>query len=49
MEENKQNLYECPECHLKYQDKEWAEKCETWCKRTKSCNLDIISHAEKEN
>lgn len=40
-------LYECPECHLKYKEKEWAEKCEAWCREHKSCNLEIIAHAEK--
>lgn len=47
MDENNQNFYECPECHLKYKEKEWAEKCEAWCKEHKSCNLEIIQHAEK--
>ena len=40
-------LYQCPECHLKYKEKEWAEKCETWCHEHKSCNLEITAHAEK--
>lgn len=39
------SLYQCPECGLKYQEKEWAEKCENWCKEHKSCNLEIIKHA----
>ena len=46
-------LFTCPECGMKYRDdstslttgKEWAEKCETWCREHKSCNLDIIKHA----
>jgi len=41
------HLYECPECHLKYKEKEWAEKCEAWCREHKSCNLEITAHAEK--
>ncbi|MEK9179776.1 MAG: hypothetical protein AAB893_04900 [Patescibacteria group bacterium] len=40
-------LYQCNECKLKYRDREWAEKCEEWCKEHKSCNLDIIKHAKK--
>ena len=40
-------LYECPECHLKYKEKEWAEKCEAWCREHQSCNLEITAHAEK--
>ena len=35
----------CKECGLKYTEKKWADKCETWCKSRKSCNLDIIKHA----
>lgn len=41
-------LHQCPECGLKYKEKEWAEKCEAWCREHKSCNLEIIAHAEKE-
>lgn len=43
--QEKEALYECGECKLKYKDKEWAEKCEVWCKKHKSCHLDIIKHA----
>jgi len=32
---------------LEYQEKEWAEKCEAWCKEHKSCNLKITKHAIK--
>ena len=49
-------LYQCEECGFRYADdstllitgKEWAEKCEAWCKEHKSCNLEIIVHAVKE-
>lgn len=41
----KQGLYKCPECGLEYKEKEWAEKCEAWCKKHKSCNLEITKHA----
>jgi len=40
-------LYECPECHLKYKDKEWAKKCEAWCKKHQSYNTEITAHAEE--
>ena len=40
--------YQCPECGLKYKEREWAEKCEAWCEEHKSCNLEITAHAEKE-
>jgi len=44
---DKQTLYQCEECGLYYAQKDWAEKCEAWCKEHHSCNLDIIAHAEK--
>lgn len=40
-------LFVCPECGFKYKEKEWADKCEAWCKEHHSCNLEITSHAEK--
>jgi len=42
-------LHQCGKCGLKYKDKETAEKCQAWCKEHKSCNLDIIKFAVKEN
>lgn len=41
-------LFQCPECGLEYKEKEWAEKCETWCKKYKSCNLEITKHAVRK-
>ena len=38
-------LYQCEECGFNYDEKEWAEKCEAWCREYKSCNLEITSHA----
>ena len=29
-------------------DREWAEKCQEWCKKYKSCNLEIMEHAIKK-
>ena len=37
----------CEECKLRYNEKSWAEKCEIWCKKYKSCNLEITKHAIK--
>lgn len=41
-------LYQCEECGFKYDNKEIAEKCQTWCKEHKSCNLEIIKYAVKD-
>lgn len=38
-------LHKCPECGLHYENEEQAEKCEAWCKKHHSCNLEITSHA----
>src|SRR3989338_9741678 len=37
-------LYQCEECGFQYAEKEWAEKCEAWCKEHQSCNIEIIAH-----
>ncbi|MFA6076572.1 MAG: hypothetical protein WC735_00680 [Candidatus Paceibacterota bacterium] len=42
-------LFQCPECGLYYKEREWAEKCEAWCKEHQSCNLDIIKYAVESN
>ena len=36
--------YQCEECGFRYEEKEWAEKCEVWCKEHKSCNIEITAH-----
>lgn len=43
----KKKFYKCTICGLKYKEKRWAKKCEEWCKKYKSCNLEIIQHAIK--
>lgn len=37
--------YICEECKFKYKDKKLAKKCELWCKKYKSCNIEITKHA----
>ncbi|MBI2096030.1 MAG: hypothetical protein HYT43_00085 [Candidatus Taylorbacteria bacterium] len=44
---NNKKFYQCQECGLVYADKETAEKCQAWCIEHRSCNLEIIKHAEK--
>jgi len=41
--------YICEECSLAYVEKEWAQKCEDWCAKNKSCNLEITHHAINPN
>ena len=40
-----EQYYKCKECGLHYENKEIAEKCETWCRENQSCNLDITKHS----
>lgn len=42
------DIHQCPECGFHYREKEWAEKCEAWCKEHKSCNLEITAHADED-
>ncbi len=44
---DRNKMYKCNECRLGYKEKKWAEKCEAWCKKHKSCNLGITSHSLK--
>ncbi len=39
------DLYICEECGFYYKEKEWAEKCESWCNEHQGCNLEITKHA----
>ncbi len=43
---NSAKIYICNECGFKYKDKEWAQKCMGWCRKYKSCNIEITKHAE---
>lgn len=43
----KEHFY-CEACKLVYVDKNWAEKCEEWCKKNSSCNLEITEHSIKK-
>ena len=40
-----ETLYMCEECGFAYEQKEWAEKCQQWCKQYQSCILEITQHA----
>ena len=45
---NNKEQYVCKECKLIYKDKNWAEKCEAWCRENKTCNLEITQHSIKK-
>jgi hypothetical protein len=43
----KGNLWICGESYMKYKNKDLARKCEKFCKKNKSCSLDIIKYTGK--
>lgn len=45
---NETTLFQCEDCGFKYQEKEWAEKCQAWCKEHHSCNLEITQHSQED-
>lgn len=48
IKKNKIVYFKCEECGLLYRDKTWALKCQEWCAKNKSCNLEIIRHSVKD-
>jgi len=43
----RKEYFQCEECSFLYEEKEWAEKCEVYCKEKHSCSMDITKHAVK--
>ncbi|MBI2576300.1 hypothetical protein HYV84_03730 [Candidatus Woesearchaeota archaeon] len=41
------NLFKCDECGFFYRDFSVAKRCEDWCKKYKSCNIEITKFAVK--
>lgn len=39
--------YKCGICKFKYKEKSLADKCEEWCKKHNSCNIEITKYAVK--
>ena len=44
-----QKVYVCPECFFEYNSLELMKKCQNFCKKYKSCNLEIIKHGKAPN
>ncbi|MBI2675158.1 MAG: hypothetical protein HYX24_01770 [Candidatus Aenigmarchaeota archaeon] len=38
-------LYVCDACGFAYKEESWAQKCEAWCSKHSSCNIEITKHA----
>jgi tRNA(Ile2) C34 agmatinyltransferase TiaS len=45
--EGRSQYYQCEKCGFAYKEKEWAQKCESWCSTHQGCNLDITQYAIK--
>lgn len=41
------SYFECEKCGLRYKQKIWAQRCQEWCSKNKSCNLEITKHVIK--
>ncbi len=37
--------FECKECNFNYETEELAKKCEAFCRKYKSCSIEITRHA----
>ncbi|MDO8508654.1 MAG: hypothetical protein Q7S27_03130 [Nanoarchaeota archaeon] len=48
-EDKEIKAYYCEECNMAYPDKKKSHECEEWCKKHKSCNIEIIKYAIKTN
>ncbi len=42
---NNGNYFICEECQFAYKEKTWAVKCEEYCRKHKSCSLEITKNA----
>ncbi|MBS3093959.1 hypothetical protein J4456_05260 [Candidatus Pacearchaeota archaeon] len=40
-------VYKCEKCGWLYRRGKIAEKCQAWCEKHKSCNLEIAKYAIK--
>lgn len=44
----KKTLYQCEQCGFYYNTKILAQKCEDFCKKHKSCSIEITKHSVKK-
>ena len=35
----------CEICNLAYEKKDLAERCQSWCSKNNSCNLEVAKHS----
>lgn len=39
------DTYQCPECGLHYDNQLTVAACENWCKKHKSCHMEIAKYS----
>ena len=44
---DKTTYYRCEECKFAFEGRKFAKKCEEWCKKNHSCNIEITAYAVK--
>ena len=44
-ENKKMKFHYCEQCNMAYTDRKKADECGEWCKKYKSCNLNITKHS----
>ena len=47
VENKNKKYYQCENCKFHFEDKNIAQKCEDFCNKNNSCNVDIIKYAVK--
>ena len=40
-----EKTYQCLSCGFWYNTKDWAKKCQQWCEKYHSCNVEITQYA----
>ena len=45
IEKEGKKYFQCEACGFYYKDKKWAEKCEEFCNKNKSCSVEITKHS----
>ena len=44
---NNKKYFQCEICGFYYKERVWAKKCEAFCKKYKSCSLEITKNSVK--
>ena len=44
---NNKKYFQCEICKFIYKTRDWAQKCEDFCRKNKSCSLEITKNSVK--